>query len=171
MKHGIFFKERKDWFSLPLSLRQKWWKETNFSKLSPSNDLEKEIYNYLETRKSIENKMNLKEAIADKIKNSTPHILDKVVEKVANETIEKRINHLHQAYTECDNIERELRKIKPDVKNYSVEDGKEHLSFSDNVWQEKKKKEERLAKLKKCIEEALNDHTKFNELGQVISQK
>lgn len=33
----------KDWFKLPLKLRQQYWKETDYGRLKPSEKLEKEI--------------------------------------------------------------------------------------------------------------------------------
>ena len=33
----------KHWFKLPLKLRQKYWKETDYGRLKPSKELEKEI--------------------------------------------------------------------------------------------------------------------------------
>lgn len=34
---------KEEWFKLPLKLRQRYWKETNYGKLEPSEELEKEI--------------------------------------------------------------------------------------------------------------------------------
>lgn len=33
----------KDWFKLPLKLRQRYWKETDYGRLKPLENLEKEI--------------------------------------------------------------------------------------------------------------------------------
>ena len=35
--------ENTVWFKLPLKLRQRWWKETDYGKLAPSDDLKKAI--------------------------------------------------------------------------------------------------------------------------------
>jgi hypothetical protein len=34
---------KKQWFKLPLKLRQKWWKETDYGKLLPSLELQEQI--------------------------------------------------------------------------------------------------------------------------------
>lgn len=33
----------QEWKSIPLKLKQKWWKETNYGKLKPSTQLLKEV--------------------------------------------------------------------------------------------------------------------------------
>ena len=33
----------KDWFKIPLRLRQKYWKETDYGRLRPSKEFEEEI--------------------------------------------------------------------------------------------------------------------------------
>ena len=37
---GVSFEQ---WFKLPLPLRQRWWRETDYSKKAPSPDLVREI--------------------------------------------------------------------------------------------------------------------------------
>lgn len=39
---------REEWFSIPLKLRQRWWRETNFSREPPSIELEEAIRCVLE---------------------------------------------------------------------------------------------------------------------------
>lgn len=31
---------REDWFKLPLAIRQRWWRETDYSRVPPSPELE-----------------------------------------------------------------------------------------------------------------------------------
>jgi hypothetical protein len=40
----------KDWYKLPLKLRQRWWDETDYSKKKPSPELEKAIEEALNDR-------------------------------------------------------------------------------------------------------------------------
>jgi hypothetical protein len=35
--------QHDEWFKLPLSLRQRWWTETDYGKKEPSDDLVREI--------------------------------------------------------------------------------------------------------------------------------
>ena len=38
---------REQWFSLPLKLRRRWWRDTDYSRLPPSEDLIQCITNHL----------------------------------------------------------------------------------------------------------------------------
>ena len=34
---------RKQWFTLPLKLRQRWWRETDYGRIAPSDELKAAI--------------------------------------------------------------------------------------------------------------------------------
>ena len=34
---------RGDWFKLPLALRQRWWRETDYNRVLPSRELQDEV--------------------------------------------------------------------------------------------------------------------------------
>jgi hypothetical protein len=40
-----------EWFSLPLKLRQRWWRETDYGKNPPSEELMQQIQTELEKRR------------------------------------------------------------------------------------------------------------------------
>lgn len=42
-RDGTWPFSEKEWFSLPLSLRQRWWEETDYGSERPSEELLKEI--------------------------------------------------------------------------------------------------------------------------------
>jgi hypothetical protein len=41
---------RQEWFALPLKFRQRWWRETDFSRRQPSPELLTEARRLLESR-------------------------------------------------------------------------------------------------------------------------
>ncbi len=43
----------KDWFKIPLKLRQRYWAETDYSRLKPSKELEAEIEMILQSIKDV----------------------------------------------------------------------------------------------------------------------
>lgn len=43
----------KDWFKLPLKLRQQYWRETDYSRVKPSKELEREIEIMLKAIKDV----------------------------------------------------------------------------------------------------------------------
>ena len=114
--------------------------------------------------------MNLKEAVHAKIKELNPTIADLVVAKLAEETIQKRVALVCSVMTELDNLEKELRKLKPDVKTFS-EDGIEDAKYSKDAFEKKKKTTERHDRLKKLLEAALEDASKYAELSSFIGQQ
>jgi len=113
--------------------------------------------------------MNLKEAVHEKVKGLNPTIANLVVEKLADETIKKRVDLVCSVMTEMDRIEKDLRKIKPTVKTYTIE-GVENAVFSKDDWETKNKLTERLEKLRKLLEAALEDGSKFGDLQSAIGQ-
>jgi hypothetical protein len=44
---------REDFFFLPLSLRNKWWRETNYSSTPPSEELRNEVLKHVQQRAAI----------------------------------------------------------------------------------------------------------------------
>jgi hypothetical protein len=114
-------------------------------------------------------KVNLREAVHTKIKELNPAIADLVVERLAQETIEKRVALVCSVMTEMDNLEKTIKRIKPNVKTYN-DDGTERAEYSKDEWENKKKITERFEKLKKLLEAALEDGSKFGDLQSFIGQ-
>lgn len=46
-RHGLF--TRDQWFTLPIRLRQQWWRETGYGQFAPSDELVREIEAFLAT--------------------------------------------------------------------------------------------------------------------------
>src|SRR5271157_5170393 len=114
--------------------------------------------------------MNLKEAVHDKIKELNPTIAELVITKLEEETIQKRVMLVWSVMTELDNLDKELRKFKPDVKTVS-EDGVESGVYSKDTYEKKKKVSERAEKLKRILETALEDPSKYSELSSFVGQQ
>lgn len=104
-------------------------------------------------------------AVAQQIAQAAPAILDKVVTQLAAVEIEKRATALAAAVNSAVATKRELYKVKPDIVAYD-ESGKEtSANWSKAKLEEKKKLEEKLAKIDSAIEKALaGDFSKLLEL-------
>jgi hypothetical protein len=113
--------------------------------------------------------MKLRDAVHAKIQELNPTIADLVASKIAEETIQKRVALIVSVLTEIDNKEKELRKIKPDVKTVT-EDGVESGVYSKSAYEDRKKLKERIEKLTKLVEAALEDPSKFAELSSSSGQ-
>jgi hypothetical protein len=113
--------------------------------------------------------MKLREAVHAKIQELNPTIADLVAIKIAEETIQKRVALIVSVLTEIDNKEKELRKLKPDIKTVT-EDGVEDAKYSKTAYEDRKKIKERIEKLIKLVEAALEDPSKFAELSSFTGQ-
>lgn len=105
--------------------------------------------------------------VAAQISSAGPTILGKVIEKLAQVEIEKRAEALLNAVNSAVATQRELYKVKPDIVALDG-NGKEVTSnWSKAKYDEKKKLEEKLAK----IEAAVTKAVKENDFSGVLSLK
>ncbi len=116
-----------------------------------------------ETQVSASKSIGIK--VAEQIAAAGSAILGKVVDKLASAEIEKRADSLLNAVNAAVTTKRELQKIKPDVINYDGE-GKELPGvYSKGKIDEKKKLEEKLAKIEAAVEKAVNKNDFSGVLG------
>lgn len=104
--------------------------------------------------------------VADQIANAGPVILEKVINNLANLEIEKRATALLNAVNLAVATKRELQKIKPDIVAYNDKGEEASANWSKPKLEEKKKLEEKLAKIEKAVDLAVNknDFSKVSEL-------
>ena len=115
--------------------------------------------------------MNIREAVARRISNSGADIKNAVVEELAAQVIDKRVSQVVQAFAELDKVEKELRKLNPDVIHYD-KDGAPHApAYSKAVFESRKKVLERQARLEKALEKALGDAQDYNELSSLVGKQ
>ena len=115
--------------------------------------------------------MNIREAVARRISNSGPDIKNAVVEELAAQVIDKRVSQVVQAFAELDKVEKELRKLNPDVIHYD-KDGAPHApAYSKAVFESRKKVLERQGRLEKALEKALGDGQDYNELSSLVGKQ
>jgi hypothetical protein len=105
----------------------------------------------------------VKEAVATKIASSGEKVFEAVAECMAQEEIGKRIALVLQHYTELDNIEKELKKLKQDLW-----DGQGYNGYMKETFDKRVKLETRKAKVIDAIDRAIdmNDFAKLKELGE-----
>ena len=112
--------------------------------------------------------MNVKEAVADRIANASQEIADAIIEHLAKETIDKRVNIAVQAFAELDKLNKEIRKIKPDVITYGA-GGDMHQAYSKTAHENLKKNMERVEKITKALEKAL-DKNDWGDLPGILGK-
>ena len=76
-----------------------------------------------------------------------------------------------QAFAELDKVEKELRKLNPDVIHYD-KDGAPHApAYSKAVFESRKKVLERQGRLEKALEKALGDAQDYNDLSSLVGKQ
>lgn len=95
----------------------------------------------------------VREAIGTKIAASGPDVFEAVAQKLANDELDKRIALVLQYYTEIDNADKELRKLKEDLWN-----GTGFSGFTKDTFEKREKINVRRTKVEKAIHDALNNN-------------
>ena len=111
--------------------------------------------------------MDIKIAVAERISNAGPHIAQRVIDIMAEETLKKRVNSIVSAQTEADNLTRQIRRTKPDMVGYNESGIILSAAFSKKGLGDRNILVERLAKIERAITLALEkgDWTLMDKLG------
>lgn len=112
--------------------------------------------------------MNLKEAVQLKIAGFDKRVADMAAEEIARQTLDKRVSLVVSAFTLMDNLEKEANKIKPDLNSLSENGDLVAAHYSKDQYEKRKKIRDRHRKIGNCLEAALGDPSKYNELANVI---
>jgi hypothetical protein len=114
---------------------------------------------------------SLREAVHAKIELLSADIAERAAAQIAEETVKKRVALIVQADTEIGNLEKELRRLKPDLNQYSESGEVITSNYSKDRYEAKKKLTDRRAKISKLLEMALADSAKFSELASAIGKQ
>jgi len=98
---------------------------------------------------------SINEKVAEAISMASPAILDKVVNKLATLEIERRADALLNAVSAATTVWRELQKAKPDNVSFAADGTELPGTYSKAKFEEKKKLEEKLAKIEVAVAKAL----------------
>lgn len=115
----------------------------------------------------------VQDKVAEKIAQSGPVVMDRVVSLIADKEIKSRVDAVTQAVATVDNLQKDLVKInKNDTVNYSA-DGSKVEMMSEKRYNEIKKAKERISKLEAAISKALetNNADDFIKLSKAINAK
>lgn len=108
--------------------------------------------------------------VADKIDASGPIVRERVVSLLVEREVATRTDVLDKALVKRTEIERELRKIKPDIEAFDVEGKVVRQDYSKARFEELKKKREELERIEKALDKALVDND-FSKLKEVVGSK
>jgi hypothetical protein len=103
--------------------------------------------------------------VAEQISAAGSEILDRVVEKLAEVEIAKRADALLNAVNAAVTTQRELYKVKPDQQSYDASGKVVSETYSKARFEEKKKLEEKLAKIEAAVDKAVTKGDYSGVLG------
>jgi hypothetical protein len=101
---------------------------------------------------------NIATAVAERLANIAPAVADKVVEHLVNKELTRRSEAVIGGLSELDKLKGEFKKLKPDVNTFNEDGSAATSSWTKPKLEEKNKAEQKIAKLTKAIDKALNDN-------------
>ena len=114
--------------------------------------------------------MNIKEAVAVKLSQSSALVAETVIAQLAQETVDKRVQQITQAYTELDKLQKDYFRLKADIISFNEDGSVKEQAFSKERLEERKKSLERQEKIQKAIDKAL-DKDDWSDIGGVTQTK
>lgn len=111
--------------------------------------------------------INIREAVAERIANSGELVAERVVDALADTTLQKREQQVSQAITESDNLARDLQKLKPDALTFNQDGTVAAEAFTKARIEQRAKLKSRIEKIENALAKALekNDWNPIAHLG------
>jgi hypothetical protein len=105
--------------------------------------------------------------VQDRVKESSEQVRNELIEKLVKRTVDDRVTTLDTAIDKRKALETEIKKIKPDIKNFDTE-GKVQLSYNEQTWNKLKQAKEKLEKFDKALVEAM-EKGNYDNLKKVMN--
>lgn len=103
------------------------------------------------------NAKSINEVVSEKIKSAGPQpVVDAVVALLVQKENDRRVKALAEALEAAAKAQQELFKVKPDNVTFNEDGSPASSTYSKAKLDEKKKLQEKLAKIEKAIENATN---------------
>lgn len=111
--------------------------------------------------------VDIRQAVTDKLNNSGESVKSRVIDSLVESTLKKRVQQITDAMSELDKLEKDMRRLKPDIVAYNEDSSIASQAFSKKVLDERKKISDRTEKLKRAIDKALdkNDYSDLNKVS------
>lgn len=97
------------------------------------------------------------QVVSDRISSISSAVNESVIEALVNRELEKRSNAIVQGFDRLDNLNKEFRKIRPDIQALFDEDGVETTpaSWSKSKLEERSKAKSNIDKLENALNLAI----------------
>lgn len=115
--------------------------------------------------------MNILEKVAAKIDGSKTHIVNAVVDRLAEVELNKRITLIQESVSRLDSLEKELRKLDR-ADNITYIGGVKTESYSKVKYEEVQKSKEKITNLRNSLDKALEENTQetYTKLQEVYAK-
>lgn len=106
------------------------------------------------------------DVVTSALANSGETVRQKVIDTLVDQELNKRSEAIVRGLNEQSKLKKEAFKIKPDILAYDDQGQEVSANWSKAKLEEKKKNEDKLSKLEKALEKALdkNDYGDLNNL-------
>lgn len=111
--------------------------------------------------------INIIEAVAERLAKSGDIVAERVIDAMVEVALKKREQQVSQAFTESDNLARELAKLKFDVLTYNQDGTVAAEVFTKARIEQRAKLKSRIEKIENALAKALkyNDWNPIAQLG------
>ena len=113
----------------------------------------------------------LKDSVAEALAGSGQRTFEMVKTHLVEEELKKRTDLILKGFAKKDELEREIRKVKPDQESFDVGGKKLTSTYSKAKVDELKKLADQLSKVESALEKALNiDKPCFDKLREIVGK-
>lgn len=120
------------------------------------------------TENTVSKYTELLDTFKTKVAVSSPKVIDGVVEKLTNAEIEKRQETVIKALESIRQIDRDLKKMKPDQNSFDGDGNLVTATYSKDEAKKIKDLKNKKAKLDEAINLALSDKPDFSKLNNLV---
>lgn len=118
---------------------------------------------------TMNNKMNVREAVAERLAASSNIVAERVITALLEETLSKRVSQISECLTLQDKINKELKKLTPDNITYQADGTVLYSGYTKQRLEDINKTKKKLDTITKAIDDALVGN--FDKITNVISGK
>lgn len=111
----------------------------------------------------------LQNIVTETVKSSNERVVNEIVDYFVSKEVKKRVEAGTSAMQEVEKLQKELLKFKPDQVSYDVDGKPVSETFSKTKIDERKKLADKIEKLRKALEKALDGD--YGDLLSASAQK
>jgi hypothetical protein len=115
--------------------------------------------------------VSLTDKVAERVASASAFAADRAVDILAEQVVSKRVDQLVASMSELDRLEREFKRLGPDVVSYDVDGTAIAANYSKGRLDERTKNRKRAKRVSDAIDAALAEKPDWNKLSQLGSKE